>query len=490
MRDETYYTVLNVKETASASEIKTAYRDLIRQVHPDTITNHAPYLRKIAEDKAKEVTRAYSVLSNPSKRRNYDRQLLEYRLQTMAQAPPAPQSAPSQTASAAPFGSCNKCGTSLYASGYCPKCSKFAAPPGTRAASPRRPKAVRWLGYNWAPLMRWASEHPIIALAPPVVLVLVVAAALSMPPHDFFQALAKYGHINDTSQADLNCPSSQRVEVNGRFVCHQVPVQLSQPSTASAVATPATAGFVDSEKASQSKATVSVSGTYLGTVHNKTADVSSTVAVVLRQSKTGELQGCMQIKSPLYASGTVQGTVRGTYVNFVVADITLHGNALKDAITGAYIVSRKNGQQLGDFRVERRKEGDLPYYCNGGTVTEVQPEVNAAHQPQISAVLPEVKITQHPEVIVVLPEKPKLRVAYAIVTADHAAIEKRCAFLPTDNYRRCNWKPETIARVRRFDRLTILSPLTRAKDGEDIYKVRTAQGWKGWINSNFVDIQQ
>jgi curved DNA-binding protein CbpA len=207
-----YYTVLNVKETASASEIKTAYRDLIRQVHPDTIENLAPYLRKIAEDKAKEITEAHSVLSNSSKRRNYDRQLAEYRRQTMPQAPPAPQSAPSQTASSASFGYCNKCGTSLYASGYCPQCSKFAAPPGTRAASPPRPKAVRWLGYNWARLLRCASEHPILALAPPAVLVLVVAAALSS---------------NDTSHADLNCPSSQRVEVNGRFVCQQVPVPPS-----------------------------------------------------------------------------------------------------------------------------------------------------------------------------------------------------------------------------------------------------------------------
>jgi curved DNA-binding protein CbpA len=41
MSDETYYTVLNVKETASPAEIKTAYRDLIRQVHPDTIANLA-----------------------------------------------------------------------------------------------------------------------------------------------------------------------------------------------------------------------------------------------------------------------------------------------------------------------------------------------------------------------------------------------------------------------------------------------------------------
>jgi hypothetical protein len=123
-------------------------------------------------------------------------------------------------------------------------------------------------------------------------------------------------------------------------------------------------------------------------------------------------------------------------------------------------------------------------------VTEVQPEVNAAHQPKIAAVLPEVKTTQHPDVIVVTPDKPMLRVVYAIVTSDYPAIEKRCAFLPPDNYRRCNWEPETIARLKRFDRLTILSPLTRAEDGQDIYRVRTAQGWEGWINSNFVDIQQ
>ena len=97
MSDETYYTVLNLKETASISEIKTAYRDLIRQVHPDTITNLAPYLRKIAEDKAKEINEAYSVLSNSSKRRDYDNQLAAYRRQSASQAPPTPQPTPANT---------------------------------------------------------------------------------------------------------------------------------------------------------------------------------------------------------------------------------------------------------------------------------------------------------------------------------------------------------------------------------------------------------
>ena len=86
MSEETYYTLLNVKETAPVSEIKTAYRDLIKQVHPDTVANLAPYLRKIAEDKAKEITEAYTVLSNSSKRRDYDRQLVAYRHQN---TPPA-----------------------------------------------------------------------------------------------------------------------------------------------------------------------------------------------------------------------------------------------------------------------------------------------------------------------------------------------------------------------------------------------------------------
>jgi hypothetical protein len=84
--------------------------------------------------------------------------------------------------------------------------------------------------------------------------------------------------------------------------------------------------------------------------------------------------------------------------------------------------------------------------------------------------------------------QPNSKDVYAIVTSDYPAIEKCLSALgqlPT-----LQSEPETIARPRRFDRLTILSPLTRAEDGEDIYKVRTAQGWEGWINSKFVDIQQ
>jgi hypothetical protein len=166
MSDETYYTVLNVKETASPAEIKTAYRDLIRQVHPDTIANLAPFLRRIAEEKAKEIIEAHTVLSSPVKRREYDRQLAEYRRQSTPPTPsrptpPPPTPAPHHQATSRPtsWPLCKRCGTSLYGSGFCPKCSKFTTP-----TTPPQPKVVRWLGYNWSPLMRWAREHPFIVV--------------------------------------------------------------------------------------------------------------------------------------------------------------------------------------------------------------------------------------------------------------------------------------------------------------------------------------
>jgi molecular chaperone DnaJ len=65
--EKDFYAVLGVAKDASADEIKKTYRKLARQYHPDTNVGDAA-----AEERFKEISEAYDVLSDETKRREYD----------------------------------------------------------------------------------------------------------------------------------------------------------------------------------------------------------------------------------------------------------------------------------------------------------------------------------------------------------------------------------------------------------------------------------
>ena len=64
---EDYYAILGISKSASQDEIKKAYRSLAFKYHPDRNPGD-----KAAEEKFKKISEAYSVLSDPAKKSNYD----------------------------------------------------------------------------------------------------------------------------------------------------------------------------------------------------------------------------------------------------------------------------------------------------------------------------------------------------------------------------------------------------------------------------------
>ncbi|MBG8555182.1 J domain-containing protein [Hymenobacter guriensis] len=78
----THYTVLEVGEQASATEIRRAYLRLVQLTHPDRTPDPAAHQRYLA------VNEAYETLSDPIRRQRYDLALQRARQPTAAAAPP------------------------------------------------------------------------------------------------------------------------------------------------------------------------------------------------------------------------------------------------------------------------------------------------------------------------------------------------------------------------------------------------------------------
>ncbi len=70
MTNRDYYEILGVSKGSEVEEIKKSYRKLAMKYHPDRV---APEKRKESEEKFKEISEAYAVLSDDNKRAQYDR---------------------------------------------------------------------------------------------------------------------------------------------------------------------------------------------------------------------------------------------------------------------------------------------------------------------------------------------------------------------------------------------------------------------------------
>jgi len=81
-----YYTLLGLSPTATADQIKTAYRALAKKHHPDLHRTAPPKTRRAAEEQFKKIAEAYAILSDPARRAQYDASLAPQRAPVSAYA--------------------------------------------------------------------------------------------------------------------------------------------------------------------------------------------------------------------------------------------------------------------------------------------------------------------------------------------------------------------------------------------------------------------
>ena len=86
-----HYSVLGVAANATVEQIKSAFKYLATQWHPDVNSGATEAVRQFAEERFKAINTAHSILSDPAKRQAYDMRLRAERSSERAQAQSGPQ---------------------------------------------------------------------------------------------------------------------------------------------------------------------------------------------------------------------------------------------------------------------------------------------------------------------------------------------------------------------------------------------------------------
>ena len=94
---KTHYDLLALERTASAEEIKRAFRREIARYHPDKVQHLGTEFQEIAATRAAELTEAYRVLMDVGLRKNYDESLDDSGQATSARSETRPYSPPTPT---------------------------------------------------------------------------------------------------------------------------------------------------------------------------------------------------------------------------------------------------------------------------------------------------------------------------------------------------------------------------------------------------------
>lgn len=117
------------------------------------------------------------------------------------------------------------------------------------------------------------------------------------------------------------------------------------------------------QTATRPEASRSLTGTFVGTVHNLTANLRAKFGLFIKENRN-TISGCMAVWKPLYGSGPLSGSVNGTSVQFDVSGpswIHFDGELSGNQISGTYQVLSSGGAvQNGEFVLDRADTKPLP----------------------------------------------------------------------------------------------------------------------------------